>query len=67
MGQVISLSRGFIILIPLALLLSYIWGINGVWLSYPLSEAIASIIGISLYFVGKRKEKAIEKKEDATN
>jgi len=66
-GQVISLSRGFIILIPLALLLSYIWGINGVWLSYPLSEAIASIIGISLYFVGKRKEKAIEKKEDATN
>ncbi len=66
-GQVISLSRGFIILIPLAFLLSYLWGIKGVWLSYPLSEAATSIIGISLYLLNKRKAKASKEKSEVAN
>lgn len=48
-GKLISLLRGFIILIPIALLLPTYLGIAGVWLSYPLSELIVTIISLILY------------------
>lgn len=48
----LSLLRSGIVLIPLTLILSQIWGLIGVWISYPVSEFI--IIFISLYF--KRKQ-----------
>lgn len=50
-AQIISLSRGFIILIPMAFLLSAIWGITGVWCAYPMTEIIVVIIGIVLYLI----------------
>lgn len=47
-AQIISLSRGFFIVIPMAFFLSYIWGMTGVWLSYPITEIIVFIMGIAL-------------------
>lgn len=44
-AQVISLLRGFFVLIPMAFLLSSLLGMTGVWCSYPLTECIVSFIG----------------------
>ena len=40
----LALLRQLIILIPLLLVLPGIYGVNGIWLSFPLSDAIAVII-----------------------
>ncbi len=53
-AQVISFGRGLILMIPMAFLLSALWGITGVWLTFPVTEAIVSLIGIFLQlFIGK--------------
>lgn len=41
-AQVISMTRGLILIIPMAFLLSNIWGITGVWLSFPITEGLVS-------------------------
>lgn len=46
---IISLLRQFIITIPLSLLLGSIWGVNGVWISFPISELCASIAAYLLF------------------
>lgn len=46
-SSLLSILRSGIVLIPLTLILSQIFGLNGVWLSYPISELI--ILFISLY------------------
>lgn len=48
-AQVVSLSRGFFIVIPMAFFLSCILGMTGVWLSYPITEFMVFIIGMILY------------------
>lgn len=45
---IISLLRQFIIILPLAYILLSLIGLNGVWLSFVISESIASIIAILL-------------------
>ncbi|WP_346890040.1 MATE family efflux transporter [Clostridium sp. UBA1056] len=47
-GFVISILRGFIIIIPTVLVLSSIYKIEGVWLSMPITEAITLILCIIL-------------------
>ena len=48
-AQIVSLSRGFIVIIPMAFLLSFIFGMTGVWLSYPLTESVVALTGIISY------------------
>lgn len=48
-AQVVSLLRGLFLIIPAALLLSALFGVTGVWLSYPITEGIVAITGIVLY------------------
>ncbi len=45
---ILSLLRGFIIIIPTALILSYMFGINGVWLTMPVAELAVFFIAIFL-------------------
>lgn len=40
LGFAISILRGFALIIPLALLLSEIWGVTGIWLTFPVTEAL---------------------------
>lgn len=40
----LSLVRQVIVLIPLLVILPYFWGVQGVWLSMPLSDLVATII-----------------------
>lgn len=56
-AYVISLSRGFIVILPMAFLLSYLMGVTGVWLSFPVTEVSVFIFAIVLYSVDKKKLK----------
>lgn len=51
---VISLLRGGIIIIPLVFILSYLFSLNGVWLSYPISEAIIMIVILFFHHQSQR-------------
>lgn len=49
-AQIISLSRGFAVIIPMAFLMSFFFEMTGVWLSYPLTEGIVAMMGLLLLF-----------------
>lgn len=50
----ITFLRQIIIIIPLAYVLSFI-GLNWIWLSYPVAEAITTIVSVALQKGAKRK------------
>lgn len=47
-AQLLSFLRGFLILIPMAFLLSSLFKITGVWCAYPMTEAMVAVIGVIL-------------------
>ncbi len=49
-AHIISILRGFILIIPIAFILSTLGGIIGVWLVFPTTELIVTLIGIGLFF-----------------
>lgn len=48
-AQIVSLSRGFVLIIPMAFAMSLLLQMNGVWLSYPMTECLVALAGIGLY------------------
>lgn len=48
-AQIVSLSRGLILIIPMAFLLSVVFQMAGVWLSYPFTEGGVALAGAVLY------------------
>ncbi|WMJ83235.1 MATE family efflux transporter [Oscillospiraceae bacterium LTW-04] len=49
-AYLISLLRGFVIILPTVFLLSAIWGITGVWCALPMTEASVSLVALALYY-----------------
>lgn len=54
-AQAISLLRGFLVIVPMALLLSRIGKIHGVWCAFPATELLVAAIGVWL-LAGARKK-----------
>lgn len=52
---ILSIFRGFVLVIPMAFLLSFLFGINGIWLTLPITEFIVTIPAI--YFIRKTLHK----------
>ncbi len=48
-AQVLSILRGLIFIIPFAFIMSSLWGMNGIWISFPATEAVTAILGSFLY------------------
>ena len=48
-AHIISVLRGFAIIIPMAFILSELWGITGVWSAFPVTEFIVTILGVTLW------------------
>lgn len=44
----ISILRGFIIIIPMALLLSFLFQMNGIWITFPITEATVAVYTATL-------------------
>lgn len=54
-AHAISLLRGFIIIIPMAFILSAFASMNGVWATFPVTEFIVCMIGIILIKITSKK------------
>lgn len=54
-AQIISLARGFFVVIPMAFGLSCALGMTGVWLSYPVTESAVSLLGCLLLWRSRRR------------
>ncbi len=61
-AQVVSLLRGCLLIIPAAFLLAGLFGMTGVWLSFPATEGIVMLVGVMMY-VTMEKCKGSMKKE----
>lgn len=52
---ILALLRGFALIVPLAFILSRIFGLRGVWLSFPVTELITTVISFILIFKTTKK------------
>lgn len=50
-AHILSLLRGLILIVPMAFLLSSLWGMTGIWLAYPVTELAVAVLGAILYFI----------------
>lgn len=48
-AHIISLFRGFVFIIPVTFLMSFLFKMTGVYFSFPLSEFLVCIIGTVIY------------------
>lgn len=55
-AHIISLLRGFAVIIPAAFILSAVWGTTGVWLAFPVTELLVCAAGALLFFGISRKQ-----------
>ena len=53
-AQIISVLKGLVIIIPMAILMSSLLGITGVWLSFPASEGIVAIVSLILILISRK-------------
>lgn len=56
----ISLLRGLLLIIPMAFLLSALWGIIGVWLAFPVTEFVVALFGAGMYGAVQKKQKQLK-------
>ena len=55
-AHIISVLRGFCIIIPMAFLLAWLGGINGVWCAFPATELLVAAFGIWQLIVTKLQD-----------
>lgn len=48
-AQILTFLRGFILIIPLSFFMAKMWGMNGIWLTFPVTELVVAIIGWAIY------------------
>lgn len=55
-AHILSILRGLVLIIPMAFFLSALWGMTGVWLTYPITEALTALLG---FVIDKRHDALI--------
>lgn len=53
-ANLLSVLRGFLLIIPVTFLMTVVWGMTGLWLAFPVTEAVVTLLGISIY-LGKSR------------
>lgn len=56
-AHVVSFLRGFLVILPMAFLLSRTAGVPGTWCSFPVSECVVFLVGTGLLVRHARREK----------
>lgn len=56
-AHILSLLRGLAVIIPMAFAFAAAWGITGVWLSYPATEALVCALGLVLFLRMRAKRR----------
>lgn len=44
-ANLISLLRGFLVILPMSFLLSGLWGLSGLWAAFPATELLVAVVG----------------------
>ncbi len=55
-AHLLSLFRGLLLVVPLAFLLSILFGMRGIWLTCPAAECIVAGMGVALYMRWYRRQ-----------
>ncbi len=48
-AHILSLLRGLVLIAPIAFLLSALWDMTGIWLTYPVTEGVVAVLGYVVY------------------
>ena len=48
-AQVLTLLRGIVLIVPLSFLMAKICGMNGIWMTFPVTEFIVAVLGWIMY------------------
>lgn len=56
-AHILSILRGLLFIIPMAFLLSALWGMTGIWLTYPITEGIVAALGFVFYRSYQKKRR----------
>ena len=59
-AHVISILRGFLVIIPMAFLLSWIGKIHGVWCAFPATELLVAVIGLLFFACNRKSRKEVQ-------
>ncbi len=51
----VSVSRGLVGIVALVLLMSRLWGMTGVWLSFPAAEIVTLAVALTVLFCGRKR------------
>ncbi len=54
-SMVVSLSRGLVVIVIMVLLLAHLWGMTGVWMSFPATEVVTFLLALAIYTWFKRR------------
>ena len=60
-AQMISVLRGLVVIIPAAFILSAVFEMQGVWLSYPVTEGIVTIFAVCVLLKSAGRKPGTEK------
>ena len=60
-AQVITVLRGFALIVPMAFVMSKLFKLTGVWLSFPVTELIVAVLSVLFYILGRKKQTDILK------
>lgn len=56
-AHILSFLRGLLLIIPMAFLLSYLLGMTGIWLSYPVTEGLVAALGFVFLRSFRRRQR----------
>ncbi|MDD3337597.1 MAG: MATE family efflux transporter [Lachnospiraceae bacterium] len=56
-AHIISVLRGFVVIIPMAFILSVIGEVYGVWCAFPATELLVSVIGLLFWGISRKNAK----------
>ena len=48
-AHILSLLRGLVLIAPIAFLLSALWDMTGIWLTYPVTEGVVAVLGYMVF------------------
>lgn len=54
-AQIISITRGFVLILPLAFILSSAFQLFGIWLTFPLTEGIVALFTFTIFIFHRKK------------
>lgn len=55
-SYIISFGRGFVVIIPMAFIMSFIWKMTGVWLAMTVTEGMITVLGVGMYLFSNKNK-----------